>query len=99
VAGLAEIPAGLLLAAALDILDLPALDGGERVDALCALARQVAHQQALLLQGMAAVAERSVGIGFDGDEVAFALHLPRMVAPHFGRDRSTWPGRGSSPTC
>jgi len=29
---------------------------------------------------MAAVAERSIGIGFDSDEVAFALHLTRHGA-------------------
>jgi hypothetical protein len=29
---------------------------------------------------MAAVAERSIGIGFDSDEVAFALHLTRRGA-------------------
>jgi Domain of unknown function (DUF222)/HNH endonuclease len=57
-----------------------ALDGAARVDAMCAVAREVARQQALLLETMAAVADTSVGVGFDADEVAFALHLPRTVA-------------------
>lgn len=47
---------------------------------MCAVAREVARQQALLLEAMAAVASTSIGIGFDADEVAFALHLPRTVA-------------------
>jgi hypothetical protein len=55
-------------------------DGDARVDAMCVVARQVARQQALLLEAMAAVAATSTGIGFDADEVAFALHLPRTVA-------------------
>jgi len=79
-AAVIEMPAGPRLAAALDAVDLSSLDGGSRVDALCALARQVSHQQARLLEAMVAVADRSLGVGFDGDEVAFALHLPRMVA-------------------
>lgn len=55
-------------------------EGDARVDAMCAVAREVARQQALLLEAMAAVADTSIGIGFDADEVAFALHLPRTVA-------------------
>ncbi|MEV6971088.1 DUF222 domain-containing protein [Hamadaea sp. NPDC051192] len=53
---------------------------GEKVDVLVALARQAAHAQARLLQGMAIVAAQSTGIGFDSDEVAFALHLTRRGA-------------------
>jgi len=80
VARLAEVPAGPQLATALDALDPSSLDGGQQVDMLVALARQAAHTQARLLAGMAAVADRSIGIGFDSDEVAFALHLTRRGA-------------------
>ena len=79
-ARLASVPAGPQLATALDALDPSCLDGGQQVDVLVALARQAAHTQARLLAGMAAVAARSVGIGFDSDEVAFALHLTRRGA-------------------
>jgi len=78
--GVVEAAVGAELAAVLESLDLSSLDGGQRVDALCAVGRQVAHAQALLLTAMAAVADTSVGIGFDSDEVAFALQLPRMYA-------------------
>jgi len=61
-------------------LDLSSLDGGARVDALCAIARGVAGAQARMLDAMVAVAGTAVGTGFDADEVAFALHLPRLVA-------------------
>jgi Domain of unknown function (DUF222) len=64
-------------------------DGGALVDALVECGRQVAHSQARSLAAMVAVADRSVGVGFDADEVAFALHLPRMVAQRevaLGRD-------------
>src|SRR4051794_30408635 len=73
---------GSLASAAMSLGATDALSaGGSRaVDELCAAARQVAVDQARLLAAMAAVANTSVGIGFDGDEVAFALHLPRMVA-------------------
>ncbi|MCP2326064.1 hypothetical protein HDA40_004571 [Hamadaea flava] len=53
---------------------------GEQVDVLVALARQAAHAQARLLQGMTIVAAQSTGVGFDSDEVAFALHLTRRGA-------------------
>ena len=79
-ARLAEVPAGPQLAVALDALDPSSLDGGQQVDVLVALARQAAHTQARLLAGMAAVASRSVAVGFDSDEVAFALHLTRRGA-------------------
>ncbi|MEV6968197.1 DUF222 domain-containing protein [Hamadaea sp. NPDC051192] len=61
-------------------LDLSSLDGGARVDVLCAVARSVAREQARLLEAMASVAATSTGIGFDADEVAFALCLPRVAA-------------------
>jgi Domain of unknown function (DUF222) len=61
-------------------LDLSSLDGSSRVDALCAIARGVACAQARQLEAMAPIAADSPGTGFDADEVAFALHLPRMVA-------------------
>ncbi|MEV6965777.1 DUF222 domain-containing protein [Hamadaea sp. NPDC051192] len=60
--------------------DVSSLDGGARVDALCEVARSVAREQARLLEAMAAVAATSTGIGFDADEVAFALCLPRVSA-------------------
>jgi hypothetical protein len=65
------------------------MDGSAFVDALVECGQQVAHAQAQLLEAMVAVADRSVGVGFDADEVAFALHLPRMVAQRevaLGRD-------------
>ncbi|NUT08077.1 MAG: DUF222 domain-containing protein [Hamadaea sp.] len=60
--------------------DASSLDGGSRLDALCAIARVVAGDQARLLEAMASVAATSTGIGFDADEVAFALCLPRVTA-------------------
>ncbi|NUR69336.1 MAG: DUF222 domain-containing protein [Hamadaea sp.] len=80
VSGLATLPTGAELAAALEPIDPEELGRGEHVDMLAALARQTAHAQARLLQGMAAVAARSTGVGFDSDEVAFALHLTRRGA-------------------
>jgi len=75
------VPAGLDLSSVdLSSVDLWSLDGAARVDVMCALARRVAHDQALLLESMAAVASRAVGTGFDADEVAFALCLPRVSA-------------------
>ena len=61
--------------------DRDAVDGGGAVvDALVECGRLVAHHQARLLAAMVAVADRAVGVGFDADEVAFALHIPRMLA-------------------
>jgi hypothetical protein len=83
---LLRIPAGPDLAVALAALDtLPAassspVDGGAVVDVLVGWGRLVAYAQARLLAAMVAVADRSVGVGFDADEVAFALCLPRMLA-------------------
>jgi Domain of unknown function (DUF222) len=54
--------------------------GGAAVDALVDCGRVVARAEARLLAAMVAVADRSVGIGFDADEVAFALNMPRMLA-------------------
>jgi hypothetical protein len=42
--------------------------------------RVVARAEARLLAAMVTVADRSVGVGFDADEVAFALNMPRMLA-------------------
>jgi hypothetical protein len=69
--------------------------GGAAVDALVECGRLAAQAQARLLAAMVAVADRTVGVGvgvrsgFDADEVAFALHLPRMIAQRevvLGRD-------------
>jgi Domain of unknown function (DUF222) len=96
-AELERIAAGPELAAALAAFDAvisseaddPTPVGGDvLVDVLVGWGRLVAHTQARLLAAMAAVADRSVA-GFDADEVAFALHLPRMVAQRevaLGRD-------------
>jgi hypothetical protein len=88
-AELARIPAGARLAAALEAVDSSCLDGGAQVDVLCAWARLSAYVEAQLLTEMVAAADRSVGVGFDSDDVAFALKLPRMVAARqvaLGRD-------------
>lgn len=74
------IAAGPQLLAALAALDLSAVDRGVRVDALVAWGRLVAHVQAGLMAAMTAVAGGSVGVGFDSDEVAFALCLSRLDA-------------------
>jgi hypothetical protein len=77
---LADVPAGAALASALDELNISTMDYGPRVDVLYATARLVAFAQSQLLRCMAAVAQRSVGDGFDADEVAFALRMPRRAA-------------------
>ncbi len=60
---------------------IPAGAGGvDVVDVLVECGRDVARSQARQLAAMVAVADRSVGIGFDSDEVAFALHLSRNAA-------------------
>jgi Domain of unknown function (DUF222) len=87
--GLEGIPAGPALAQALAALPSSGVDDDAVVDVLIGYGRLVAHVQARLLAAMVAVADRSVGVGFDGDEVAFALHLPRAVAQRevaFGQD-------------
>jgi hypothetical protein len=64
-------------------------DGGDAVDVLVECGRDVARAQARQLAAMVAVADRSVGIGFDSDEVAFALHMSRGAAQQqvlLGRD-------------
>jgi Domain of unknown function (DUF222) len=83
------IPAGPELAQALAVLHSSVMDGGAVVDVLAGCGRLVAYAQARLLEAMVAVADRTVGVGFDADEVAFALHLPRAVAQRevvLGRD-------------
>jgi Domain of unknown function (DUF222) len=78
--GLEGIPAGPDLTAALESITSSGVDGGAVVDVLVGWGRVVAHAQARLLAAMVTVADRSVGIGFDADEVAFALNMPRMLA-------------------
>jgi hypothetical protein len=78
---LANLAPGPQLAALLSTLDYDLLPPDVRVDALCAEARQAAHQQARLLTAMVKAAQVCpLGEDFGADEISFALHWTRQAA-------------------
>jgi hypothetical protein len=78
---LAHVAPGPELAALLSTLDYDQLPPDVRVDALCAEARQGAHQQARLLTAMVKAAQVCpLGEDFGADEISFALHWTRQAA-------------------
>jgi hypothetical protein len=63
VAGLAEIPPGPALGAALARIDPTRLCGDHRVEVLCAQHRQLAHEQARMLAALVHVGRATPGVG------------------------------------
>ncbi len=92
-AQIAGLDPGIMLAAALDSVDLDSLSGSERVSVMVAFQRMASHYQAMLYASMASVAEavaETVGEDADGDlslvedacaaEIRTALKLTRRAA-------------------
>jgi hypothetical protein len=78
---LAHLAPGPELATLLSTVDYDQLPPDARVEALCAEARQAAHQQARLLTAMVKAAQVCpLGEDFGADEISFALHWTRQAA-------------------
>jgi hypothetical protein len=93
VAGLTALKPGVVLAAALSVIDVSLLSGGDRVHVLAACQRMASHFQARVYAAMTAVAqavedtltadgETDVGLieGASSAEIAAALRLTRRAA-------------------